>query len=79
VLIGSARAVRPAPRQGGTPIFKYRLHSVDGDDLSESVYAVVIKPGDEIHAKGGEKLRARVVAFEGDDHSLAGMLEVEAA
>ena len=79
MLIGSARAVRPAPRQGGTPIFKYRLHSVDGDDLGESVYAALIKAGDEIHAIGGAKLRVRVVAFEGDDHSLAGMLEVEAA
>jgi hypothetical protein len=61
-------------------VFRYRLHSPDGDDLGEATYAVVIKPGDEIHVSGGERLRVvDVVAFEGEDHSLAGMLKVEAA
>src|SRR3954453_15066515 len=29
-------------------MFRYRLHSPDGDDLGEATYAVVIKPGEEI-------------------------------
>jgi hypothetical protein len=29
-------------------VFRYRLHSPDGDDLGEATYAVMIKPGEEI-------------------------------
>ena len=39
-------AVRP--RNGGD-VFRYRLHSPDGDDLGEATYAMMIKPGEEIH------------------------------
>ncbi|HJU36334.1 MAG TPA: hypothetical protein VJ716_02820 [Gaiellaceae bacterium] len=31
-------------------MFRYRLHSPDGDDLGEAVHAVLIKPGEEIHS-----------------------------
>ena len=31
-----------APRNGGD-VFKYRLHSPDGEDLGEATYAVVIE------------------------------------
>jgi len=34
-------------------VFRYRLHSPDGDDLGEATYAVMIKPGEEIHGNGG--------------------------
>ena len=30
-------------------MFRYRLHSPDGDDLGEATYAMMIKPGEEIH------------------------------
>jgi hypothetical protein len=38
-------------------MFRYRLHSSDGDDLGESTYAVMIKPGDEILVGNGRRLR----------------------
>jgi len=38
-------------------VFRYRLHSPDGDDLGEATYAVMIKPGEEIHGSGGQRLR----------------------
>jgi len=31
-------------------VFRYRLHSPDGDDLGEATYAMMIKPGEEIIA-----------------------------
>jgi hypothetical protein len=31
-------------------MFRYRLHSPDGDDLGEATYALMIKPGEEITA-----------------------------
>jgi len=34
-------------------VFRYRLHSPDGDDLGEGTYAVMIKPGEEIHHGAG--------------------------
>jgi len=42
-------------------MFRYRFHSPDGDDLGEATYAMMIKPGDEIHANGGERLRVLAV------------------
>jgi hypothetical protein len=30
-------------------MFRYRLHSPDGDDLGEATYAQMIQPGDEVH------------------------------
>ena len=52
-------------------MFRYRLHSPDGDDLGEATYAQMIKPGEEIHGNGGERLRVvAVVPFEEEDESL---------
>ena len=34
-------------------MFRYRLHSPDGDDLGEATYAMMIKPGEEILLGGG--------------------------
>ena len=62
-------------------MFRYRLHSPDGDDLGEATYAVMIKPGEEIHANDGQRLRVlAVVPFAEEDESpLVGLLQVEAA
>ena len=32
-------------------MFRYRLHSPDGDDLGEATYAQMILPGEEIHRR----------------------------
>ena len=46
-------------------MFRYRLHSPDGDDLGEATYTILIKPGEEIHGNGGQRLRVLdVVPFE---------------
>jgi hypothetical protein len=54
-------------------MFRYRLHSPDGDDLGEATYAVTIKPDEEIIAGSNQHFRVvAVVPF-------VGMLKVEAA
>jgi hypothetical protein len=61
-------------------MFRYRLHTADGDDLGDSTYAVTIKPGDEVHVGAGQRfLVLDVVPFEDEDAELAGLLKVEAA
>ena len=62
-------------------MFRYRLHSPGGDDLGEATYAVVIKPGEEIHLGAGKRFRVLdVVPFEEEDESpFMGMVKVEAA
>jgi hypothetical protein len=51
-------------------VFKYRLHSPDGDDLGEAVYAQMIKPGDEIIAGSNQRFRVvAVVPFKEEDES----------
>ena len=62
-------------------MFRYRLHSPDGDDLGDATFAQMIYPGEEIHANGGERLRVvDVVPFEEEDESpFGGLLQVEAA
>jgi hypothetical protein len=37
-------------------MFRYRLHSPDGDDLGEATYAVMIKPDEEIIAGSNQAL-----------------------
>jgi hypothetical protein len=60
-------------------MFRYRLHSPEGDDLGEATYAVVIKPGDEVHVGNGRRLRVLdVVAIDDEDAKIAGMLQVDA-
>jgi hypothetical protein len=62
-------------------VFRYRLHSPDGDDLGEATYAQMIKPGEEIIAGSNEHFRVvAVVPFEEENESqFVGMLKVEAA
>ncbi len=62
-------------------MFRYRLHSPDGDDLGEATYAQMIHPGDEIHLGAGQRFRVPdVVPFDEEDESLfVGLLQVEAA
>jgi hypothetical protein len=62
-------------------VFRYRLHTPDGDDLGEATYAVMIKPGEEIHFGAGQRFRVLdVVPFEEEDESpFVGMLKVEVA
>jgi len=62
-------------------VFRYRLHSPDGDDLGEATYAMMIKPGEEIHGSGGQRLRVLdVVPSDEEDASVfVGLLQVEAA
>ena len=51
-------------------MFRYRLHSPDGDDLGEATYAMMIKPGEEIIVGNGERFRVLdVVPFEEEDES----------
>ena len=38
-------------------MFRYRLHSPDGDDLGEATYAQMIHPDEEIIANGNKRLR----------------------
>ena len=69
-------AVRP--RNGGD-VFRYRLHSPDGDDLGEATYAMMIKPGEEIHLGTGQRFRVLdVVPFE-DESPFVGLSQVEPA
>ncbi len=62
-------------------MFRYRLHSRDGDDLSEATYAQLIKPDEEIIAGDSQHFRVvDVVPFEEEDESrFVGLLQVEAA
>ena len=49
-------------------MFRYRLHSPDGDDLGEATYAQMIRLGDEIHLGAGQRFRVLdVVPFEEED------------
>jgi hypothetical protein len=62
-------------------VFRYRLHSPDGDDLGEATYAVMIKPGEEILFGNGRRFRVLDVGpFEEEGGSpFVGLLQVEAA
>jgi len=62
-------------------VFRCRLHSPDGDDLGEATYAMMIKPGEEIHFRAGQRFRVLdVVPFEEPDElGIVGMLKIEAA
>jgi hypothetical protein len=61
-------------------MFRYRLHLEDGSDAGEATYAVMIKPGDEIHLGAGQRLRVLdVVPIEDEDSPIVGLLQVEIA
>jgi hypothetical protein len=38
-------------------VFRYRLHSPDGDDFGEATYAVMIHQGEEIRLGAGRSYR----------------------
>ena len=59
-------------------MFRYRLHSPDGDDLGEATYAVMIKPGEEIHLGAGRRFRVLdvVPVDEEDESPFVGFLQV---
>ena len=61
-------------------MFRYRLHSPDGDDLGEATYAMMIHLGEEIIAGGNQHFRVvDVVPFSEEDESpFVGLLQVEA-
>jgi len=61
-------------------MFRYRLHTADGDDLGEATYAVLIQPGEEILVGNGRRSRVlHVVPFDKEDESpFVGLLQVEA-
>jgi hypothetical protein len=60
-------------------VFRYRLHSPDGDDLGEA-YAQMIHPDEEIIAGDNQRFRViDVVPFEEEDESpFVGLLQVVA-
>ena len=60
-------------------MFRYRLHSPDGDDLGEATYAQMIHAGEEILVDNGRRLRVlALVPFEKEDESpFVGLLQVE--
>ena len=62
-------------------MFRYRLHSPDGDDLGEATYAQMIHADEEIIAGSNQRFRVvDVVPFDEEDESLfVGRLRVEAA
>jgi hypothetical protein len=62
-------------------MFRYRLHSPDGDDLGEATYAQMIHPGEEILVGNGRRFRVLdVVPFDAEDESpFVGLLQVETA
>ena len=61
-------------------MFRYRLHSPDGDDLGKATYAQMIKAGEEIIAGKAERFRVvAVVPFEEDESPFVGLLQVEVA
>jgi hypothetical protein len=62
-------------------MFRYRLHSPDGDYLGEVTYAVMIKPGEEIIFVNGRRFRILAVSpFDEENESpFVGLLQVEAA
>jgi hypothetical protein len=62
-------------------MFRYRLHSPDGDDLGEATYAMMIKQGEEILLGAGKRFRVLdAEPFEEEDESpFGGLLQVEAA
>jgi hypothetical protein len=59
-------------------VFRYRLHSPNGDDLGEATYAMMIHPGEEILLGGGQHFRVLdVVPFaEEEDSPYVGLLQV---
>ncbi len=61
-------------------IYRYRLYAADGSDAGEAHYAVLIQPGETIHASDGRKLHVLEVRPTEDEASeFVGALRVEEA
>ncbi len=62
-------------------MFRYWLYSREGDDLGKATYALVIKPGEEIHLGNGTRyVVIDVVPLEEEDASpFVGLLQVAEA
>jgi hypothetical protein len=61
-------------------VFRYRLHSPDGDDLGDATYAMMIQPGEEIIVGNGRRFRVLdLIPVENEDSPYVGLLMVEAA
>jgi hypothetical protein len=74
----SLRSPRRPPKE--EHVFTYRLHALDGNDLGEATYAVLIRPGDEIIAGQNQRFRVvQLIAVELEGSPLVGLLQVEAA
>jgi hypothetical protein len=60
-------------------MFRYKLHSPDGDDLGEATYVQQIRLGEEILLGAGRRFRVLdVVCFdEGDEWPFVGLLQIE--
>ena len=62
-------------------VFRYRLRTVDGDDLGVAAYTVPIKPGVQILFCNGRTYHVMAVVplAEEDESPLVGLLQVECA
>jgi hypothetical protein len=60
-------------------MFRYRVHSPNGDDFGEATYAQMIHLGNGIHVGAGQRFRVvDVVAMDEEDESaFVGLLQVE--
>ena len=60
--------------------YRYKVHDVDGNDVGEAHYAVLIRPGEDIIIGAGQEMRVLdVVPVEDEDSPYVGMLQVERA
>ena len=60
-------------------IYRYRLYAADGSDAGEAYYAVLIQPGETIHASDGGKLHVlKVVQTDDEADEYVATLTVEA-
>ena len=60
-------------------MFTYRLHLADGSDAGEATYPQMIRPGEEIIARGARHFRVlAVVPIDDEESPLTGLLQVEA-
>ncbi len=46
-------------------MFRYRLYTADGDELGEATYAQMIRPGEEIIARGNRRYHVLALVPEG--------------
>ena len=53
-------------------IYRYRISEADGSDAGEAHYAVLIQPGETIHASDGRKLRVIAVVATEDEARQSG-------